>query len=176
MARADHARSRRQELGGPSMNLSTVVEVMTRKARELGFVAGVALLLAVHLPSATFAQDGIDRVTGFALSCSFGSIRRGRTSNGRHRDGTRGHRCAEILAARLVDIALRISPADLAPPRPRQVSEIDPHDPQRLQQPPFPAHCREFDGGKYGKQNILSGMAQTAIVGFMKIDKNWRIA
>jgi hypothetical protein len=27
-----------------------------------------------------------------------------------------------------------------------------------------------------GKQNVLSGMAQTAIVGFMKIDKNWRIA
>ena len=48
------------------MNQSTVVEVMTRKARELGFVTGVALLLAVHLPSATFAQDGIDRVTGFA--------------------------------------------------------------------------------------------------------------
>jgi hypothetical protein len=24
-------------------------------------------------------------------------------------------------------------------------------------------------GGKYGKQNILSGMAQTAIVGFMKL-------
>ncbi|MFZ3328287.1 MAG: polysaccharide deacetylase, partial [Methylocella sp.] len=48
------------------MNLSTMVEVMTRKARELDFVAGVALSLAVHLPPATFAQDGIDRVTGFA--------------------------------------------------------------------------------------------------------------
>jgi hypothetical protein len=25
----------------------------------------------------------------------------------------------------------------------------------------LPAHCREFDGGKYGNQNILSGMAVT---------------
>jgi hypothetical protein len=48
------------------MNLSAVVEVMTRKAREPGFVAGMALLLAVHLPSATLAQDRTDRVTGFA--------------------------------------------------------------------------------------------------------------
>jgi allantoinase len=47
------------------MNLSNVVGVMTRKAREPGFVAGLALLLAVHLPSATFAQSGTDRVTGF---------------------------------------------------------------------------------------------------------------
>jgi allantoinase len=47
------------------MNLST--KAMTRKAREPAFfVAGMALLLAVHLPSATLAQDGIDRVTGFA--------------------------------------------------------------------------------------------------------------
>ena len=38
---------------------------MTRKAREPGFVAGMVLLLAVHLPSATLAQDGTDRVTGF---------------------------------------------------------------------------------------------------------------
>ena len=35
-------------------------------AREIGFVAGMALVLAIHLPSATFAQDGTDRVTGFA--------------------------------------------------------------------------------------------------------------
>ena len=41
------------------MNQSTVVEVMTRKARELGFVAGLVLLFAVHLPSATLAQDGL---------------------------------------------------------------------------------------------------------------------
>jgi allantoinase len=47
------------------MNLSNVVGIMTRKAREPGFVAGLALLLAVHLPSATFAQSGTDRVTGF---------------------------------------------------------------------------------------------------------------
>ena len=37
-----------------------------RKARGHGFVAGLALLLAVQLSSATFAQDGIDPVTGFA--------------------------------------------------------------------------------------------------------------
>ena len=48
------------------MNPRTVVEVMTRKARGAGFVAGMALLLAVQLPSATLAQDGTDRVTGFA--------------------------------------------------------------------------------------------------------------
>lgn len=35
-------------------------------ARKVGFVFGMALLLAVQLPSATLAQDGIDRVTGFA--------------------------------------------------------------------------------------------------------------
>src|SRR4051812_12291031 len=34
--------------------------------RDVGFVAGMALLLGVYLPSATLAQDGIDRVTGFA--------------------------------------------------------------------------------------------------------------
>ena len=34
--------------------------------REVGFVVAIALLLAVQLPSATFAQDAIDRVTGFA--------------------------------------------------------------------------------------------------------------
>jgi allantoinase len=46
------------------MTLST--KAMTRKAREPAFfVAGMALL-ALHLPSATLAQDGIDRVTGFA--------------------------------------------------------------------------------------------------------------
>ena len=48
------------------MNLSAVVEAMTRKAREAGFITGMALLLAVHLPSETLAQDGPDRVTGFA--------------------------------------------------------------------------------------------------------------
>jgi hypothetical protein len=53
-------------------------------------------------------------------------------------------------------IALRISPADLTPPWPAGTAvrcpKIDPHDPQRLQQPPFPAHCREFDGGKYASK------------------------
>jgi allantoinase len=47
------------------MNPGTVVEAMTRKARAPGFVAGMALLLAVQLPSATLAQDRIDQVTGF---------------------------------------------------------------------------------------------------------------
>jgi allantoinase len=35
-------------------------------ARKVGIVAGMALLLAVYLPSATLAQDRTDRVTGFA--------------------------------------------------------------------------------------------------------------
>jgi len=39
---------------------------MTRMAWKPGCVAGLGLLLAVNLPSATIAQDGIDRVTGFA--------------------------------------------------------------------------------------------------------------
>jgi peptidoglycan/xylan/chitin deacetylase (PgdA/CDA1 family) len=38
---------------------------MTPNAREPGFVAGLALLFAVHLPSVTLAQDGTDWVTGF---------------------------------------------------------------------------------------------------------------
>jgi allantoinase len=38
---------------------------MTRKARELGVAAGLALLFAVNLPAATSAQDATDRVTGF---------------------------------------------------------------------------------------------------------------
>ncbi|TMK10699.1 MAG: polysaccharide deacetylase [Alphaproteobacteria bacterium] len=48
------------------MNLNTVVEFLTRKAPRFGFLAGMLLVLAIHLPSATFAQDGIDGVTGFA--------------------------------------------------------------------------------------------------------------
>ena len=35
-------------------------------ARGIGFVAGLALLLAAYFPAATFAQGGTDRVTGFA--------------------------------------------------------------------------------------------------------------
>ena len=42
------------------------VDAMTRKAREQGFVARLALLLSVQFTSATWAQDGIDPVTGFA--------------------------------------------------------------------------------------------------------------
>src|SRR5947199_280520 len=48
------------------MNLNTVVEFSTRKAPRFGFLAGMLLVLVIHLPSATFAQDGIDGVTGFA--------------------------------------------------------------------------------------------------------------
>ena len=65
MADVDHAWTWRQELGRPSMSLSTTVEAMTRTAREQGFVAGMALLLAVQFTSAALAQDGIDPVTGF---------------------------------------------------------------------------------------------------------------
>ena len=48
------------------MSLSMTVDAVTRKAREQGFIAGLALLLAVQFTSATLAQDGIDPVTGFA--------------------------------------------------------------------------------------------------------------
>src|SRR6478672_9088727 len=48
------------------MNLNNSVEFLMRKARQLGFAAGMVLVLAIHLSSAAFAQDGIDRVTGFA--------------------------------------------------------------------------------------------------------------
>jgi len=48
------------------MNLNTVVGFLTQKVSQFGFLAGMALVLVIHLPSATFAQDGIDRVTGFA--------------------------------------------------------------------------------------------------------------
>jgi allantoinase len=48
------------------VNLNTLVEVMTRNAREPVFVAGMILLFVIHLPFATLARDGTDRVTGFA--------------------------------------------------------------------------------------------------------------
>src|SRR5712672_4534008 len=48
------------------MNLNTVVELLIPKARRFGFPAGMVLVFVIHLPSATCAQDGIDRVTGFA--------------------------------------------------------------------------------------------------------------
>jgi len=48
------------------MNLNTLVELLIPKARRFGFPAGMVLVLAIHVPCATFAQDGIDRVTGFA--------------------------------------------------------------------------------------------------------------
>ena len=40
-------------------------ELMTRKTWEPAFLAGLTLLIAIHLPAATLAQDGPDRVTGF---------------------------------------------------------------------------------------------------------------
>ncbi|SHL13516.1 hypothetical protein SAMN05444159_5090 [Bradyrhizobium lablabi] len=42
------------------------IRLLGAAPRKVGVVAGMALLLAVHLPSATSAQDGTDRVTGFA--------------------------------------------------------------------------------------------------------------
>ena len=39
------------------MSVSRTVEAMTRNAREQGFVAGMALLLAVQLPSVALAQE-----------------------------------------------------------------------------------------------------------------------
>ena len=45
-------------------DLSTLLVVAA--ARKIGFAAGMALLSAVCLPSATLAQDRTDRVTGFA--------------------------------------------------------------------------------------------------------------
>jgi allantoinase len=47
------------------MNSGNAGAAMTRKVRERGFVAGMVMLLAVQLPSAVSAQNGIDRVTGF---------------------------------------------------------------------------------------------------------------
>jgi allantoinase len=40
--------------------------LVAKAARKIGFVAGIALLFAIHLPSATLAQEGTDRITGFA--------------------------------------------------------------------------------------------------------------
>jgi len=48
------------------VNLNTIVDFLRRKARQFGFPAGMVLVFAIHLPYPTFAQDGIDRVTGFA--------------------------------------------------------------------------------------------------------------
>jgi len=48
------------------MNRHAVVAATKRKARLPGFVAGMVLLLSVHLPSVTLAQDATDSVTGFA--------------------------------------------------------------------------------------------------------------
>jgi allantoinase len=63
---ANHGQARDQEPDGVSVNLHAVALPKTRKAWEFAFVAGIALVLAIHFHSATFAQDGIDRVTGFA--------------------------------------------------------------------------------------------------------------
>jgi allantoinase len=47
------------------MSSTATADIAARKTRERGFVAGMVMLLAAQLPSATLAQDGIDRVTGF---------------------------------------------------------------------------------------------------------------
>jgi allantoinase len=52
-------------IAGTPVIADTSVEVLTRKARGRGFVAGMVMLLAIALPSAASAQNGIDRVTGF---------------------------------------------------------------------------------------------------------------
>src|SRR5688572_18091778 len=65
MAGADQVRPGANSLGGSSMDLSAVVEVMARKAKA-GFIVGMALWLALQMPSEILAQDGTDRVTGFA--------------------------------------------------------------------------------------------------------------
>jgi allantoinase len=41
-----------------------VVDAMTKKACERGLVSGLVLWFAVHLSSATLAQDGTDWITG----------------------------------------------------------------------------------------------------------------
>jgi peptidoglycan/xylan/chitin deacetylase (PgdA/CDA1 family) len=48
------------------MNLNTLVELLIPKARRFGFPAGMVLVLAIHVPCATFALVAHDRVTGFA--------------------------------------------------------------------------------------------------------------
>src|SRR5260221_10369610 len=47
------------------MNLNPLVELLIPKAGRFGSPAGMVLVLAIHVPCAAFAQDGIDRVTGF---------------------------------------------------------------------------------------------------------------
>jgi allantoinase len=42
-----------------------LVEVVTWKVGRRGVLAAMVMLLAAQLPSATLAQNGIDRVTGF---------------------------------------------------------------------------------------------------------------
>jgi hypothetical protein len=44
MADVDHARARFQELGGCSVNLNAIVQLTTRKARKLSFIAGLVPL------------------------------------------------------------------------------------------------------------------------------------
>ena len=54
-------------LAAPSMNLKAVVLSLTRKAREFGLVAGMALVVAIHLSSATFAQNSATFALKFLL-------------------------------------------------------------------------------------------------------------
>jgi allantoinase len=52
-------------IAGISVIAGTSVEVVTRQARGRGLIAAMVMALAVQLPSAASAQNGIDRVTGF---------------------------------------------------------------------------------------------------------------
>jgi allantoinase len=52
--------------GGRVRRRDLITRLVGATARKAGFVAGVVLSLAVQLPSAVLAQDGVDRVTGFA--------------------------------------------------------------------------------------------------------------
>jgi hypothetical protein len=76
-------------------------------------------------------------------------------------------------------IALRISPADLTPPWPAGTAvrcpKIDRHDPQRLSNLHFLRIGENSTAANTASKTSCLGW-QTAIVGFMKIDKNWRIA
>jgi hypothetical protein len=45
--------------------MGTFAATLTPKMRASGLLAGMALMLASHFPSAALAQERIDRVTGF---------------------------------------------------------------------------------------------------------------
>jgi allantoinase len=47
------------------MNMNTTIGITATKTRASGFAAGMAFLLAAHIPYAALALEGSDRVTGF---------------------------------------------------------------------------------------------------------------